>query len=51
MVPALFISQSKVSGFFLTGLLVAVAACGAICMVAAVGFALRGDALKGLRNE
>ncbi|MCF7849803.1 MAG: ABC transporter permease, partial [Kiritimatiellales bacterium] len=51
MVPALFISQSKVSGVFLTGLLVAVAACGAVCMVVAVGFALRGDSLRGLRNE
>jgi len=51
MVPALFISQSKVSGLFLAGLLAMVAVCGVVCMAVAVSFALRGDMLRGLRNE
>jgi ABC-type lipoprotein release transport system permease subunit len=51
MVPALVISKSQVSYGFLIGLLAVVVACGVVCMVAAIGVSLRGDALRGLRNE
>ena len=51
MVPALVISTSQVSALFLFGLLAAVGICGAVCMIAAVSVSLRGDALRGLRNE
>jgi ABC-type lipoprotein release transport system permease subunit len=51
MVPALVISTSQVSAIFLIGLLAAIAGCGALCMIAAVSVSLRGDALRGLRNE
>jgi hypothetical protein len=51
MVPALIISKSQVSSGFLLGLLATVTGCGAICMAAAICVSLRGDALRGLRNE
>jgi hypothetical protein len=51
MVPALLVSKSQLSFGFLLGLLVAVAGCGVICMAAAIQVSLRGDTLRGLRNE
>jgi ABC-type lipoprotein release transport system permease subunit len=51
MTPALIISKSQVSAGFLFGLLAVVVICGAVCMIAAVRVSLRGDALRGLRNE
>jgi ABC-type lipoprotein release transport system permease subunit len=51
MVPTLLVSKSQVSAGFLIGLLAAVAGCGFVCMVAAIHGSLRGDVLRGLRNE
>ena len=51
MVPALFLSGSKASPGFLLLLLVFVVVCGAVCITVAIGIALRGDVLRGLRNE
>jgi len=51
MLPALLVSKSEASPGFLPGLLGLVAVCGVGCMAVAIGFALRGDMLHGLRNE
>jgi len=51
LVPALAVSQTQLSLEFMLGLLVAVAGIGAVCMIAAIRLSLRGDALRGLRNE
>ena len=51
MVPALIISKSQTSTGFLLSLLIAVIGCGVVCMAAAIRVSLRGDALRGLRNE
>jgi ABC-type antimicrobial peptide transport system permease subunit len=51
MVPTLLVSKSQVSAGFLIGLLATVAGCGFVCMVAAIHGSLRGDVLRGLRNE
>jgi ABC-type lipoprotein release transport system permease subunit len=51
MIPALVISKSQGPALFLMGLLVAVGLCGAVCMIMAIKVSLRGDALRGLRNE
>ncbi|MCK4563437.1 MAG: FtsX-like permease family protein, partial [Verrucomicrobia bacterium] len=51
MVPALFITKSQVSYGFLLGCLMAVVGCGVGCMAIAIHISLKGDALRGLRNE
>jgi hypothetical protein len=51
MVPVLAMSKTQVSPGFLLGLLATVVACGVGCMVAAIHVSLKGDALRGLRNE
>ena len=51
MVPAFFITKSQGSLGFLLGCLVAVVGCGVGCMAVAIHMALKGDALRGLRNE
>jgi ABC-type lipoprotein release transport system permease subunit len=51
MVPALFITKTQASPVFLLALLFFVVACGAGCMAAAIGIAIQGDTLRGLRNE
>lgn len=51
MIPALEFSKSQASPMFLIGLLLAVTGCGMVCMIAAIRISLRGDALRGLRNE
>jgi len=51
MVPALIISKSQTSAGFLISLLATVVVCGVVCMAAAIRVSLRGDALRGLRNE
>jgi ABC-type lipoprotein release transport system permease subunit len=51
MVPALFISHAQVSPLFMSALFLLIVLFGLLCMAAAVGAALRGDPLRGLRNE
>lgn len=51
MVPALFLSHSKVSPLFMAGLLAFVVLAGLLCVAAAIRLAMKGDALRGLRNE
>ncbi len=51
MVPALFITKSQVSYGFLLGCLMAVSGCGVGCMAIAIHISLKGDTLRGLRNE
>ncbi len=51
MVPALIVTLSRLPYGLLLGLLCAVGGCGVICMMLAINIALRGDVLKGLRNE
>lgn len=51
MIPALFITRTHVSLSGLAALLLLVVACAGGCMVLAVGTALRGTPLRGLRNE
>jgi hypothetical protein len=51
MVPVLLGTLSRLPYLQLIGLLVAVAGCGALCMLLAVNVALKGDVLRGLRNE
>jgi hypothetical protein len=51
MVPALTVSESDVSVGMQVGLLLVVAVCCLGCMAGAVAFSVRGDALRGLRDE
>ena len=51
MVPALFISKTQIQYNLLLAVLFTAAACGILCIAAAVRTASRGDVLKGLRNE
>jgi putative ABC transport system permease protein len=51
MVPVLVLSKTQVASGFLLELLILVAVCGVGCMVAAIHVSLKGDALRGLRNE
>ncbi len=51
MVPVLILSKSQVSIEFMLGLLAAIGGCGAGCMLVAIYISLRGDPLRGLRNE
>ncbi|VGO21742.1 FtsX-like permease family protein [Pontiella sulfatireligans] len=51
MAPALFITRSHVGYGFLALLLLAVAGCAVACMAVAISVALKGDLLRGLRNE
>jgi hypothetical protein len=51
MIPALTASGSRVSIGFHAGLFLAVAGSSIVCMALAVRWSMKGDALRGLRNE
>ena len=51
MIPALFITKTQASPGFLLALLLFIAVCSSVCMTVAVGIAMKGDALAGLRKE
>jgi ABC-type antimicrobial peptide transport system permease subunit len=51
MIPAFFITKTQLLPGLLLGLLLFIAASGAFCIAMAVGAAMKGDALRGLRNE
>jgi ABC-type lipoprotein release transport system permease subunit len=51
MMPALSASGARTSIGFHAGLILAVAGCSVVCMAIAVRGSMKGDALRGLRNE